>query len=101
MMPEDAFSPQIMVQSVSFQGGVLNIQYAEARETNDFVSIARSLLVDLEQVETEVQELDELLRDIIDKALLILRNPPKKIRVPRRSDRDDELDEDDGNNSDS
>lgn len=97
MIPNEAFSPQVVIQSVNFQPGIINIQYAEERETNDFVSIGRSLVVDVEQIPDELAELDELLRDVIDKALLLLRNPPKKIRSRAggtEAETDDEADSD-------
>ncbi len=90
MIPDSSVS----VHSVTMQPGVLNIQYSEERESNEYVVVARSVVIDAEQIEEEYTELEELLRDIIDKALLILRNPPKTIRK-RTREREEEEDYDD------
>ncbi len=76
--------PDVTITSVNFQRGIINIQYVEARETSDSVSIGRSMVIDTELVEEEVTEVEDLLRDIVDKGLLALRNPPQKVRARLR-----------------
>lgn len=85
----------VAVSSVMFGDGVLNIQYVEGREQTRTVMVSRSMSIDMEAIPEKVEQLAELLEDIVDEGLVLLRNPPKRVRRPSVSYDFDELDEDD------
>lgn len=80
----DSLLPEVVVESVSFSEHALQITYFERADLTEYVTLQRALLIDVQQVKEEVEELQDVLRDLVDKALLLKRNPPKRLkRRPR------------------
>lgn len=84
----------IAITGVMFGDGVINIQYVEERESTNAVMIARSMTVEMEHIAAEVDDLAELIEQIVDKGLLMLRNPPKRIRRSFAEDVQEDFDDD-------
>lgn len=76
----------IVVTSVAFADGSLEIGYLEKREQTDNVGMMRTLFVDTQRTKLSSQynELQELLLDIVENALLALRNPEKSLDPRKR-----------------
>jgi hypothetical protein len=77
----------IIITGLMIGEDFINVQYAEPREQARAVSITRSMTIDLEHVEEEMNLLLDTMQDIIDKGALLIRNPPQRIR--RRTATDD------------
>lgn len=58
--------------------GLVDVTYMEEREQSDLVGHAHTLLVDVASVPGELDEVLDAIQDLIDKALLIRRNPPSR-----------------------
>lgn len=72
---------EIVVESVVIAPtGALQLTYYEQTDMSEFVAYQRVLTIDMDHIVEEVEELQELLRDIIDKAWVLKRNPPKRLR---------------------
>jgi hypothetical protein len=69
--------------SVAFQENyILEIQYVEKQEQTDGVGIVRQMSINTnnEELEGIYEELQDTLRDIVDRGMVILRNPPQVVR---------------------
>lgn len=83
---------EVIVESVVFvPTGALQLTYYETSDLGEYVAYQRVLTVDAEQIAEEVTELQELLRDVIDKAWVLKRNPPKRLRRREQEAPDDEV----------
>lgn len=58
--------------------GLVDITYMEEREQSDVIGHAHTLLIDVASVPQELDDALDALQDIIDKGLLIIRNPPSR-----------------------
>lgn len=68
---------EVQVGSVTFVAdNVIQIQYSEEHETTKAAALMRTVVVDTDYLNGEDKELIELIQDIIDKTLLMIRNPP-------------------------
>lgn len=78
----------VQIASVTFLSEtVIQVQYSEEREYTPAAALMRSLVIDTEfLVEDEVETLSEAILDIIDKALLLIRNPPPTKAPPQDND---------------
>lgn len=81
----------VQVSSVTFLAeDVLQIQYSEEREVTKAAAMMRSIIIDTEFLEDgELNDLVSLVEDIIDKALLLIRNPPQVSSKEHVSTEDD------------
>jgi hypothetical protein len=75
----------IIISGLSFGEEAVEISYFEKREQGEQAGIARTIVVDLELVDSQVYEIIDLLNEVIDAGLLSLRNPPKKKGLDQRS----------------
>lgn len=82
--------PDVFITSISFDENMVIIQYAERREQSRAAAIARSIMIDAEQVTEEVDELQEVARALVDKGVLLIRNPPKRLRRPTEVEDDED-----------
>jgi hypothetical protein len=88
-MSFDRLLPEVLIEQVSFSEQAIQITYFERKDLTEFVTVQHAMLVDVEQVQDEVDEIQDLLREIVDKALVLKRNPPKRLRRPRPVEDDD------------
>jgi len=70
----------IMIHSISFGDEMIEVTYMEERDKTARVAMMRTLLIDSNVVTVELRELEESAQELVDAALLAMRNPPKKIR---------------------
>lgn len=86
---------EVIVESVIIiPTGALQITYFEQSDMSEYVAYQRVLTVDSDQIGEEMQELQELLQAIIDKAWVLKRNPPKRLRrVPQTEESEPESEE--------
>jgi hypothetical protein len=85
----------LIIQSVIFGENGVEISFAERRDQSLQVALFKNIAIDMEFVKEEVEDVLDTLRDVVDKAHVILRNPPKKVRrrEPLVDDEDEEVDE--------
>lgn len=76
----DADVPSVVFSSVMFGENEVNIQYMEIREQSRAASMARSITIQGDSIQEEMEELEALLAAIVDKGSLLIRNPPKRMR---------------------
>lgn len=84
-------SQELVITSVSFADGTLEVTYLEKREQGDFVGLMKTIFLDTKKADLadQHQQLLELCVEIVDGALLALRNPPinldprKRFRGPK------------------
>lgn len=85
MTPPDMTAPEISIQSVSIRDGVVEIAYAEKRHQKvPGLGKAQIHYLDLEEhpkYKNLVQDIEELLRELIDELELAHRNPPERIHT--------------------
>lgn len=89
----DRLLPDVMIENVSFSEHALQITYFERTDLTEYVSVQKAMLIDVEHITEEVDELQDLLREIVDKALVLKRNPPKRLKRrsrPRSEEEDDD-----------
>lgn len=67
--------------------GLIQIQYSEERDYSEAAAIMKSIVVDTKFLDGESEQLLDVAREIVDKGLLLIRNPPKTRR--EREDEDD------------
>jgi hypothetical protein len=78
--------PDVLIHSVTFdhQDGVVEITFAEYRDQGDGVGLLKTIDIELALFANEVRELESDIKDLIDEALLALRNPDAvKERIER------------------
>lgn len=71
---------QLTIHQVLFGDEWLEIAYQEPREDGDHVKVVRSIAIDPQKYSEEVAELYEQVIELVDQAMLDLRDPPKSIR---------------------
>lgn len=72
--------PHVAISGVMFGEDEIVVQYIEGREASRAAYMARSLTIKIDYIQEEMDQLEELLGDIIDKGSILVRNPPKKVR---------------------
>lgn len=80
------------ILNIGFGEGAVTITYAEPREVNDAAGMQRSLAVDIDAIQDEVNDLVEAALRVLDAGAVILRNPPAKVGSARRALMDLEAD---------
>jgi hypothetical protein len=69
---------------------LIQVQYAEERDRSSAAAVQRSIMIDTQfLVEGEVETLLDAARDLVDKGLVLIRNPPQ-VRAPRGGIGDDD-----------
>ena len=78
-------SQEVVVTSISFGEGNLEISYIEKRDQSDSIGMMKTLFIDTARARLVDQhdELAELAVDMVDAALLALRNP-EPVLDPRK-----------------
>ena len=71
-------SDQIVINQVGFGDDFMEINYFEIREQNDDIGIMRTIVVKTRDIEDVRADLLAGIEEVIDYALVALRNPPKK-----------------------
>ncbi len=75
----------VEVHSVIFRpDGMLEITFAEKAELTPTVSVVKTLLIEREKFGEDIDDLEIEIFELVDEALLALRNPPDS--VPSRKD---------------
>lgn len=74
----------VVVNQIGFGDDFVEINYFEEREQNDVAGIMRTIVVKTADIQDAREELLEAIQEIIDYALVALRNPPKKKFGPGR-----------------
>lgn len=74
----------ILIIAISFlEEDLIQIQYAEMRDRSQAAAVQRSIMIDAQYlVEGELETLLEAARELVDKGLILIRNPPE-IKAPR------------------
>lgn len=82
----------VTVISISFNESVVEITYTESREATDNIAMVKTLVLNDARYRENVAYIMDEAEEIIDDALLQLRNPADKIdRRQRRQERKREL----------
>lgn len=83
----------VLIIAISFlDEDLIQIQYAEERDRSSAAAVQRSIMIDTKfLVAGEVEALLEDARDLVDKGLLLIRDPPQ---VRTRRDIGDEEEDD-------
>lgn len=71
-------SPGIVINQIGFGDDFVEINYFETREQSDDIGIMRTIVVKTADIEDARNDILEGIEEIIDYALVALRNPPKK-----------------------
>lgn len=97
----DAVGKDIWIQGMSRGAGGIEIAYFEKREQSDNVGIARTLILSdaVDKYNDRIEEIMDVLEELIDLALIDLRNPapvlgPAERRAARRAAREEAEDDD-------
>jgi len=89
-------SEELIINAVTFpQDGVIEINYAEKRDHSDFAGIVKTIYIDIDKIKIadQVDEIVSLTREIVDTALLAIRQPPSRFargRTTKSANDDDE-----------
>lgn len=79
----------VVVTSITLEEDFIVLQYVERREQSSAAALARSIMIDMKEAEEEVEELREIAATLIDKGMLLIRNPPKRLREPEPEPEDE------------
>ena len=76
----------IVINSVTFGEGVIEVAYMEKREQTENVGIMRNMLIGVRpnKVTNQVNEVVDLLVEVVEAALLNLRNPDRVLDPRQR-----------------
>lgn len=74
----------VVINQIGFGEDFVEINYFEEREQNDTAGIMRTIMVKTGEIEDAREDLLDSIQEIIDYALVSLRNPPKKKFGPGR-----------------
>lgn len=88
-------APGIVINQVGFGDDFMEINYFETREQSDDIGIMRTIVIKTQDIQDARDEILESIEEVIDYALVALRNPPKKKLGSRLADRLAAPDEDD------
>lgn len=72
----DVSGPQVLVTGVQFQENLVEITYTESREQQDRIAMVRVLVFDAGLADTELGEIQESLRELVDQILIKMRRDP-------------------------
>lgn len=73
---------EIFVSHVSFGERSVEIGYNEERDRSERVMVFRTIMIDRDVLADEIDELQALVQDVVDKGLQALLNPP--VATPRK-----------------
>ncbi len=75
---------ETLIVAISFlDEDLIQVQYAEERDRSSAAAVQRSIMIDTKfLVEGEVEALLDAARELVDKGLILIRNPPQ-VRAPR------------------
>ena len=86
----------VLIHSITFTDEAVTIVFAEKRDTSRYVAMGKQITFDRSRLDEEVEEVLDSVRDLLDQAQILHRNPPKRIRRERgRSIEEFEEDEED------
>lgn len=83
-MAIDGASRDIIISGVAIGDGAVEINYFEKRDQAQQVGLVKTVVFDRALFENHVIELQDLLTDMVDAALLELRNPADSLDPRRR-----------------
>jgi len=78
-MPLRPTDEEVIPLGVQFTDEVVIVSYLEPREVSEAAMIQRSMTIDPDQVEEELEDLRIAVRNIIDAGALLIRKPPSKL----------------------
>lgn len=73
----------VIFQAVTFGEGAVEISYMEQRDFEGPINEMRTLVVPGELVADELNEVQDALQQLLDRALLLRRKPPERMRHAR------------------
>lgn len=71
----------LIFQAITFGGGAVEVSYMEQRDADGPVNEIRTIVVPGELVADELTEVYDALQQLVDRALLLRRNPPDRLRA--------------------
>lgn len=75
----------VEIHSVIFRpDGMAEISFAEKAELTPTVSVVKTLLIDRQRFAEEIDDLEIAVFELVDEALLALRNPPDSVPVRKK-----------------
>lgn len=75
------------IHAVMFRpDGMVEITYQEARDTSEYVNVIRTVLVDRSVLQSVTSDVQEAAEDLVDEAILLMRNPKNVEPLRRTSD---------------
>lgn len=88
----------IIVSGFRISEDIVLLDYIQTSQQGKVSGIAEQGWITIDEIEEELQDLQEILVELVDKIKLTVRNPPKRIRQGRRmlEQVDELLPEDDG-----
>lgn len=82
-MLDDA-AKDVVVTSIAFGDGVVEIAYFENKDQSERAGIMKSLIMDRNLVRDDIEEVLDILQDIVDKGLLEIRSPAPSLDPRKR-----------------
>jgi hypothetical protein len=73
----------LIFQAITFGGGAVEVSYVEERDAEGPINEMRTLVIPGELVADELAEVHDALQQLVDKALLVRRSPPDRVRHAR------------------
>lgn len=68
-----------MILNIQFGDDMCAITYMEHRDVGEGALVQRTIMVDPDQVEAEIDAVQEAARSLVDESLLVLRKPANKL----------------------
>lgn len=76
--------PSLFIATLRFSDGLIHIDYVDEEKQSPVAWETSTISIDIQEIEEEVQELQELLGELVDKGKLLIRNPPRRLRMGQR-----------------
>lgn len=76
--------PTIIVSGLRVTDNAIVLDYLQTTQQSKVAGIAEQAWIDLDECEEELADLQEILVELVDKAKLLVRNPPKRRRLGRK-----------------
>lgn len=70
----------IAIQSVAFGSGAVEVSYMESHANEGPIGEYRTLVIPVALVEDELAEVLDDIQQLVDRALVLRRNPPERVR---------------------
>lgn len=84
MIDYDSIAREVLIASISFGEGAVEIAYMEKRQQADDAGLVSTLIVDRNKFTDQVTTILDEAEEIIDKGLLMIRNPEESFDPRKR-----------------